>query len=98
MKTLDLRDVLRIINEEKEMGRSEISRIGMIDPNAPDDLKHYKNEPILFRDSYYDKGTCTIEKPMSEEWANRHKKQGSLLRTHCTMVNVPSGYITEIKI
>ena len=98
MKTLDLRDVLRVVNEEKERGRSEISKIGLIDPNAPDDLKTYKNDAILFHESYYDEGTCTIEKPMDEKWANKHKEQGSLLRTHSAMVGVPLGYIIEIKI
>jgi hypothetical protein len=43
-------------------------------------------------------GRVTLEKPLSLERIAEERAKGSLITTMCTCINVPAGYIEEIKI
>ena len=98
MKSLDLRPILYCIEVQKKNGTYRNEKIGMLTDDFPDHLSHYKDEPILYSKSIYDKGTVTIEKPKDKLWLDKDETTGNHITTYCTMVGVPEKYIVEIKL
>jgi len=55
-----------------------------------------ENEIVLYRVD--DDGTVTLERPDSKEQIKKNKQRGTTFVSHSTIINVPVGYVEEVRI
>ena len=109
---MDLRTALNCIEAQKQNKTYDGAKIGIVKQDFPGEFPVYKEgEIILFREELVPpftqmgeyqgmkqkpRGTLTVEKPYSQEKIEECRREGSLITTVCTTVNVPEIYIGEI--
>ena len=92
---LDLRTARNALEQMAESCRKDF-KIGRIVKDLFELSSYKKGEIILFRNDR--DGTVTVEKPYTAEEIERRRKEGSLIVSCGCMINVPKGYVEEVKI